>query len=87
MDIATGESTQKGRERRRAEQAVKIGDKTCVRERREGEQSGLGGGGGMEMGGTVKKHRSVEGDLVPVRKGREELGVSKRQTEVLVKTA
>jgi hypothetical protein len=87
VDITTGESTQKRRERRRAERAVKIGDKACVRERLEGEQSGLGGGGGMEMGGTVKNHKSDAGALVPVRKGREEVGVSKRQTEVLVKTA
>ena len=52
MDITTGESTQKRRERRRAERAVKIGDKACVRERLEGEQSGLGGGGD---GGDGKK--------------------------------
>ena len=45
MDITTGESTQKRRERRRAERAVKIGDKACVRERLEGEQSGFGGDG------------------------------------------
>ena len=32
-------------------------------------------------------HKSDEGALVPVRKGREEVGVSKRQTEVLVNTA
>jgi hypothetical protein len=42
---------------------------------------------GIGAGGTVKNHKSDEGALVPVRKGREEVGVSKRQTEVLVKTA
>ena len=43
---------------------------------------GVGG-----RGGTVKNHKSDEGALVLVRKGREEVGVSKRQTEVFVKTA
>jgi hypothetical protein len=42
---------------------------------------------GIGMEGTAKKHRSDEGALVPVRKGREEVGVLKRQTDVLVKTA
>ena len=42
---------------------------------------------GIGAGGTVKNHKSDEGALVPGRKGREEVGVSKRQTEVLVKTA
>ena len=42
---------------------------------------------GIGGGGTVKNHKSDEGALVPVRKGREEVGVSKRQTEVFVKTA
>ena len=47
----------------------------------------LVGGRGIGTEGTVKNHKSDEGALVPVRKGREEVGVSKRQTEVLVKTA
>ena len=42
---------------------------------------------GIGAGGTVKNHKSDEGALVPVRKGREEVGVSKRKTEVLVKRA
>ncbi len=41
----------------------------------------------IRMGGTAKNHRSDEVALVPVRIGREEVGVSKRHTEVFVKTA
>ena len=41
----------------------------------------------MGMGGTEKNHKSEEGDLVPVRKGRVEEADSKTETEVGVKTA
>ncbi len=34
---------------------------------------------GIGVGGTVKRHESDEGALVPVRKGREEVEVSKRR--------
>jgi len=47
----------------------------------------LEGVGGMGMGGTEKNHKSEEGDLVPVRKGRVEEADSKTETEVGVKTA
>ena len=39
------------------------------------------------MGGTEKCHKSEEGDLEPVRKGRVEEADSKTETEVGVKTA
>jgi hypothetical protein len=39
------------------------------------------------MGGTEKNHKSEEGDLVPVRKGRVEEADSKTETEVGVKMA
>ena len=42
---------------------------------------------GMRMGGTEKYHKSEEGDLVPVRKGRVEEADSKTETEVGVKRA
>ncbi len=41
----------------------------------------------MVMGGTEKTHKSEEGDLVPVRKGRVEEADSKTETEVGVKMA
>ena len=47
----------------------------------------LEGVGGMGMGGTEKNHKSKEGDLVPVRKGRVEEADSKTETDVEVKTA
>ncbi len=83
MNISTGEGTQERRERRRAETAVKIGDKAGMRVRR----AVLVVERGIDVGGTVKNHKSDEGALVSVRKGRGEVGVSKRQTEVFVKTA
>ncbi len=43
--------------------------------------------GGWGIGGTVKNHKSEEGDLVPVRKARVEEADSKTETEVGVKTA
>jgi hypothetical protein len=42
---------------------------------------------GMGGGGTEKKQRSQDGVLEPVKKGMEEVGVSKRRTEVEVKMA
>ena len=47
----------------------------------------LEGGEGLGMGGTEKYHKSEEGDLVPVRKGRVEEADSNTETEVGVKTA
>ena len=47
----------------------------------------LVGVGGMGMGGTEKCHKSEEGDLEPVRKGRVEEADSKTETEVGVKRA
>ena len=44
-------------------------------------------GGGIGGGGTVKNHKSEERCFFPVRKGRVEVGVSKRKTEVELKTA
>ena len=41
----------------------------------------------MEMGGAEKNHKSEEGDLVPVSKGRVEEAESEIETEVGVKTA
>ncbi len=47
----------------------------------------LGGRREIGMGGTEKNHKTEEGDLVTVRKGRVEEADSKRETEVGVKTA
>ena len=46
-----------------------------------------GKGGGIGGGGTVKNHKSEERCFFPVRKGRVEVGVSKRETEVELKKA
>ena len=43
--------------------------------------------GGIGGGGTVKNHKSEERCFFPVRKGRVEVGVSNRKTEVELKTA
>jgi hypothetical protein len=41
----------------------------------------------MSGGGAAKNHKSEDSCFLPVRKGRGEVGVSKRETEVEVKTA
>jgi hypothetical protein len=46
VDISTGEGTQERRERRRAEAAVKIGDKAGMRERCKSKEGGVGRGAG-----------------------------------------
>ncbi len=51
MDISMGEGTQKRREGRRAEGAVKVGDQASMRERLKGEKDGVGAGA---VGGTAK---------------------------------
>ncbi len=40
------------------------------------------GGRGIGGGGAVKNHKSEDRCFLPVRKGRGEVGVSKRYTEV-----
>ena len=40
------------------------------------------GGRGIGGGGTMKNHKSEDGCFLPVRKGKGEVGVSKRETEV-----
>jgi hypothetical protein len=69
---------------------VKIGDKASKGETGEGEESRVRterteGLRGEE--GTVKVHKSEDGDLEPERKGTSEEGESKIWTEVGVKTA
>ncbi len=54
-----------------------------MRKTAEGES----GVGGIGTGGTEKNHKSEEGYLVPVRKGRVEESESKTETEVGVETA
>jgi hypothetical protein len=51
VDISTGEGTQERRERRRAETAVKIGDKAGTRERLKGEGAVLVGERDIDRGG------------------------------------
>jgi hypothetical protein len=45
------------------------------------------GVGEWRWGGAEKNHKSEEGDLMPVRKGRVEEAESKTETEAGVKTA
>ncbi len=63
---------------------MQVGDKTSVRERVESEECRLCGG---RIGGTVKNHKSEEGDFEPVRKGRVEEAESNTETEEGVKMA
>jgi hypothetical protein len=62
---------------------VEVGDEARLRKTAEGES----GVGGIGTGGTEKNHKSEEGYLVPVRKGRVEESESKTETEVGVETA
>ena len=84
VDISTGQGAEEGGERGGAKAAVKKW--AWGRQRRE-KSAVLVGVGGMGMGGTEKCHKSEEGDLEPVRKGRVEEADSKTETEVGVKRA
>ena len=87
MDISTGEGAEKSGDRRRAKAAMQVGDKASEGKGLESEQGSVGEGGGIGGGGTVKNHKSEERCFFPVRKGRGEVGVSNRKTEVELKTA
>ena len=67
---------------------MQVGDKASEGKGLESEQGSVGeGGGGIGGGGTVKNHKSEERCFFPVRKGRVEVWVSNRKTEVELKTA
>ena len=87
VDISTGQGAEEGGERGGAKAAVKKGNEAGLRKTAEGEECSVRGVGGMGMGGTEKNHKSEEGDLVPVRKGRVDEADSKTETEVGVKIA
>ena len=80
VDISTGQGAEEGGERGGAKAAVKVGDEAGLGKTAEGEECSVSGGRG-------KNHKSEEGDLVPVRKGRVEEADSKTETEVGVKMA
>ena len=86
MDVTTGKGAEESGERRGAEAAVVVGGKAGGGQRGERKESSVGGSRDRE-GGTEKKQRSEARALDPVRKGWEEEGVSKRDTEVDVKMA
>ena len=78
---------EKSGDSRRAKTAMQVGDKASEGKGLKSEQGSVGEGGGIGGGGPVKNHKSEERCFFPVRKGRVEVGVSKRETEVELKTA
>jgi hypothetical protein len=65
---------------------MQVGDKASVRERTELRVKSADSWG-WGMGGTVKNHKSEEGDFAPVGKGRVEEAELKTETEEGVKMA
>ncbi len=83
MDVTTGEGAEKSGERRGAEAAVMVGGKASGRQRGERKESSVRGSRDRTEKNQISEARALD----PVRKGWEEEGVSKRDTEVEVKMA